>query len=178
VAPPPVSRRPGVTIRWVRCCRSRSSSSRRSFMISASSSIFCCSSLSIAFTASFSFLRPAYREREPTVRHMHLHQRAAGVAQPTYHSIFDRGLDREEHGAHGLEPVRIDGRDTLHVLLGGEHQLVIHHVIRRVSETVQSAGRMQVALHSTVPRQQRNSVSHSLDTFGCASARGVRTFED
>jgi len=53
-------------------------------------------------------------------------------------------LDTEEHGTHISEPFRVDDGDTPHVFLGGEDQLVVHHIIRRKSQTIQCGGRMQI----------------------------------
>ena len=54
-------------------------------------------------------------------------------------------LDLEKHRRQLREPLRIHGRHAVHILLGRHDQLMVHDVIGRVAETVERAGRMELA---------------------------------
>ena len=54
-------------------------------------------------------------------------------------------LDLEEHRRQLGEPLRIDGRHAVHILLGGHDEFVVDDVIGRVAEAVERAGGVELA---------------------------------
>ena len=60
-------------------------------------------------------------------------------------------LNGKEHGTQGCEPLRVHGRSALHVLLGGQDQLVVHHVVRDVPERVDN---MVTVLYNKIIRRR------------------------
>ena len=49
-------------------------------------------------------------------------------------AFVEISLDTEEHGTHLGQPVRVYDCYTVHVLLGGHHQLVVYHVLGNIAE--------------------------------------------
>ena len=57
-------------------------------------------------------------------------------------------LYAEKHRTRLRQPVRLNRRDALHVLLAGHHQLVVYDVVGGVPEAVQRRRRVQVTGHA------------------------------
>ena len=68
-------------------------------------------------------------------------------ASHTVHAVLSTHLDAEEHRTHLCQPFWVHSCHTLHVLLAGVHQLMVHNVVRGVAQAVQGAAGVQEAGH-------------------------------
>ena len=82
-------------------------------------------------------------------------------------------LDGEEHGTQLSQPLCIHSSHTLHVLASRHDELMVHHIIRRVTQSIQCRGRMQVTWHAI---QHVNILANSLDARGVVEVRGTNGF--
>ena len=81
----------------------------------------------------------------------------------------DFTFNGEKHGPQLCEPLGVHCSHTLHVLLGGQHQLVVHEVVGRVAQAKERRGGVQVAGHA---RQLVDVLADALDA-GAEEGEGV-----
>uniref|UniRef100_A0A7C9AJN6 Uncharacterized protein n=1 Tax=Opuntia streptacantha TaxID=393608 RepID=A0A7C9AJN6_OPUST len=62
-----------------------------------------------------------------------------------------RVLNREKHGPQFCQPLGLHSSDALHVLLGGQKQLVVNHILGCVTQPIEGTAWVQMAWH-TIPR--------------------------
>ena len=70
------------------------------------------------------------------------------MLQTSTKQVCSTYLDAEEHRTHLSQPLRIYSSHTLHVLLAGVYQLVIHNVVWGVAKPIKGTAGVQKARHA------------------------------